>query len=35
MVEDTLWLSRRQRRQFHQPRLRRERLGAETLICRF
>jgi transposase len=27
MAEDGLWLSRRQRRQFHQPRLRRERLG--------
>jgi transposase len=27
MVEDGLWLSRRQRRTFHQPRLRRERLG--------
>jgi len=27
MTEDGLWLSRRQRRTFHQPRLRRERLG--------
>ena len=27
MAEDGLWLSRRQRRQFHQPRLRRECLG--------
>lgn len=27
MAEDGLWLPRRQRRQFHQPRLRRERLG--------
>src|SRR4051794_41387017 len=27
MVEAGLWLSRRQRRRFHQPRLRRERLG--------
>ncbi|WP_422071098.1 ISNCY family transposase [Tranquillimonas rosea] len=27
MVEDGLWLSRKQRRSFHQPRLRRERLG--------
>ncbi|TNC58980.1 ISNCY family transposase [Rubellimicrobium roseum] len=27
MAEDGLWLSRTQRRQFHQPRLRRERLG--------
>ena len=27
MVEDGLWLSRRQRRTFHQPRLRRESLG--------
>ena len=27
MVEDGLWLSRRQRRSFHQPRLRRERYG--------
>ena len=27
MIEDGLWLSRRQRRQFHRPRLRREHLG--------
>ena len=27
MVEAGIWLSRRQRRQFHQPRLRREALG--------
>ncbi len=27
MVEDGLWLSRKQRRTFHQPRLRRESLG--------
>src|SRR6056297_3574572 len=27
MTEDGLWLSRKQRRTFHQPRLRRERLG--------
>jgi hypothetical protein len=27
MVEDGLWLSRKQRRQFHQPRLRREHFG--------
>ena len=27
MIEDGLWLSRRQRRSFHQPRLRREALG--------
>src|SRR5271168_4866799 len=27
MIEDGLWLSRRQRRSFHQPRLRRERYG--------
>ncbi|MBP1806929.1 ISNCY family transposase [Rubellimicrobium aerolatum] len=27
MIEDGLWLSRRQRRRFHPPRLRRERLG--------
>jgi hypothetical protein len=27
MIEDGLWLSRKQRRTFHQPRLRRERLG--------
>ena len=27
MIEEGLWLSRRQRRSFHQPRLRRERYG--------
>jgi hypothetical protein len=27
MVEDGLWLSRKQRRSFHQPRLRRESYG--------
>lgn len=27
MAEDGLWLSRKQRRQFHQPRLRREHFG--------
>jgi hypothetical protein len=27
MVEDGLWLSRKQRRSFHQPRLRREACG--------
>ena len=27
MLEDFLWLSRKQRRQFHQPRLRRECFG--------
>ncbi len=27
MVEDGLWLSRKQRRSFHQPRLRREAYG--------
>ena len=31
MVEDGLWLSRKQRRTFHQPRLRRESLGE---LCR-
>jgi hypothetical protein len=31
MVEDGLWLSRKQRRSFHQPRLRRKALKRE--IC--
>ncbi len=33
MAEDDPWLSRRQRRTFHQPRLRRERLGELVQTC--